>query len=137
MPSRPEIRRGLGQAYYSPAGDYVGMPNPESFRSGEEFYSVLFHELTHATGHTSRLNRSGIVDVAPFGSHTYSKEELIAEMGAAFLCGHAGIVDHTVENSAAYVAAWLKRLRKDVKLVVTAAAQAQRAADFILEVSHD
>lgn len=136
MPKRPEIRTGLDRAFYQPAADFVGMPSVEQFKSGEEYYSTLFHELTHATGHKSRLNRKGVADSegnwSAFGSEPYSKEELCAEMGAAFLCGEAGIVERTVENSASYIASWLQRLKNDSKLVVTAAAQAQKAADYIL-----
>ncbi len=140
MPRRPEIRGGLDRAFYSPGADFVGMPAPESFRSAEDFYSVLFHELTHATGHASRLNRKGVAGTdgewSAFGSTPYAKEELVAEMGAAFLCGQAGIVERTLDNSAAYVASWLQRLKDDRRLVVHAAAQAQKAADFILGRQH-
>jgi antirestriction protein ArdC len=136
MPKRPEVRQGQSRAYYSPAGDYVGMPSPEAFDNGEAYYNVLFHELTHSTGHQSRLNRKGVAgeegEWSAFGSNSYSKEELVAEMGAAFLCGHAGIVERTLDNSASYVASWLQRLKDDVRLVVQAAAQAQKAADYIL-----
>lgn len=136
MPQRPEIRQGQGRAFYSPSGDFVGIPAPEAFETGEAFYNVLFHELTHSTGHESRLNRKGVSgsdgEWSSFGSTPYAKEELVAEMGAAFLCGQAGIVERTVDNSAAYVASWLQRLKDDVRLVVMAAAQAQKAADFIL-----
>lgn len=99
---------------------------------------MLFHELTHATGHESRLNRKGVAgsegEWSSFGSTPYAKEELVAEMGAAFLCGQAGIVERTLDNSAAYVKSWLARLKDDVKLVVQGAAQAQKAADFILAI---
>ena len=136
MPKRPEIRHGGGRACYSPAFDRVDMPKAESFRSGEDFYSVLFHELTHCTGHESRLNRKGVAgsdgEWSAFGSTPYAREELVAEMGAAFLSGHAGIVERTLNNSAAYVQSWLQRLKDDARLVVQAAAQAQKAADFIL-----
>jgi antirestriction protein ArdC len=136
MPKCPEIRSGLDRAFYSPAGDFVGMPAPGQFQSGEDFYSVLFHELTHSTGHESRLNRKGVCGTegewSAFGSTPYAKEELVAEMGAAFLCGQAGIVERTLENSAAYVGSWLQRLKEDRRLVVHAAAQAQKAADYIL-----
>ena len=136
MPQRPAIRHGLSRAFYSPAEDFVGMPSPERFDRGENYYATLYHELTHATGHQSRLNRKGVGGTdgewSAFGSTPYAKEELVAEMGAAFLCGNAGIVERTVDNSAAYVANWLERLKQDVRLVVQAAAQAQKAADFIL-----
>ena len=136
MPKRPEVKTGLDRAYYSPAGDFVGIPAAEQFRSGEDFYSVLFHELTHSTGHESRLNRKGMTgsegEWSSFGSTPYAKEELVAEMGAAFLCGQVAIVERTLNNSASYVASWLQRLKDDRRLVVQAAAQAQKAADFIL-----
>lgn len=117
------------------------MPQAETFRSGQEYYSTLFHELTHATGHESRLARKGVSgsegEWSSFGSTPYAKEELVAEMGAAFLCGQTGIVERTIENSASYIASWLERLKDDQKLVVMAAAQAQKAADFILGVEHN
>lgn len=132
MPLRPEIKHGGNQPAYSPMLDYVKMPEPSTFQSSEEYYSTAFHELTHSTGHSSRVGRKGILEPSYFGSHEYSKEELIAEMGAAFLCGHAGIEQRTIENSAAYIAGWLKALKNDKKLLVMAAAQAQHASDYIL-----
>jgi antirestriction protein ArdC len=132
MPKKPDIRTGHSKAFYSPGGDYVGVPKPEDFRSGEDFYSTLFHELTHSTGHAIRLNRKNINEAVVFGSPSYAKEELVAEMGAAFLAGHVGIVERTVDNSAAYIQNWLDALRNDRKLVIQAAAQAQKAADYIL-----
>ena len=92
---------------------------------------TLFHELTHATGHTSRLSRAGITEPIHFGRDPYSREELVAEMGAAFLCGHCGIENRTIQESAAYIQGWLDRLRDDRKLIVHAATQAQKACDFI------
>src|SRR5208337_1511759 len=95
MPKKPEIKHGGGRACYSPSLDCVTIPKPEQFQSGQDFYSVLFHELTHSTGHASRLNRKGISgsegEWSAFGSTPYALEELVAEMGAAFLSGHAGI----------------------------------------------
>jgi antirestriction protein ArdC len=108
------------------------MPKPERFDSSEAYYSTLFHELTHSTGHTDRLGRKGIMDTVMFGSSDYSREELVAEMGSAFLCGETGILEPCIDRSSAYIAGWLKALRNDRKLVVTAAAQAQKAADYIL-----
>jgi len=134
MPSRPEITHQQQRACYSPILDIVNMPKPESFDAPVNYYSTLFHELAHSTGHQSRLNRDSITDPVRFGSHTYSREELIAEMGAAFLSGHCGLEDSTLDNSAAYIKGWLGRLRNDPKLVVQAAGKAQRAADYILDV---
>lgn len=140
MPQKPEIRHG-GRACYSPSFDRVDMPQPETFRSGQDYYSVLFHELTHATGHASRLNRNGVSgsggEWSAFGSTPYAREELVAEMGAAFLSGHAGIVERTLDNSAAYIQSWLARLKEDRRLIVQAAAAAQKAADFILGRKYD
>lgn len=135
MPKAPKISGGHAQACYSPSADEVRMPDLNTFTTAEAYHATLFHELIHSTGHESRLARKSIVEgagVHSFGSETYAKEELVAEMGAAFLCGQAGIGERVIENQAAYVAAWLKRLKEDNKLVVQAGAQAQRAADFIL-----
>ena len=132
MPQRPAIQYGGDRALYRPWTDEVHMPRRETFTSSEAFYSTLFHELTHSTGHRDRLNRKTLTDGTPFGSPTYSREELVAEMGAAFLCATAGIDDPTVQNSAAYIQGWLKYLTSDPRALVIAGAQAQKAADFIL-----
>ena len=132
MPQRPEIKHGMARAFYSPGEDCVGLPVRERFERAEGYYATLFHELVHATGHESRLNRSSLTEKSGFGSNPYCKEELIAEMGAAFLCGQAEIAERTIENSAAYLHGWLEQLRSDKTLIVQAAAQAQKAADFIL-----
>ena len=129
MPKRPAISHGGGVACYMPDPDKVKMPLAERFTAREEYYSALFHELAHATGHKSRLDR-GLSTC--FGTHAYSKEELVAEMTAAYLCGQAGIVDKTLDNSAAYINGWLRALQNDRRLIVGAASQAQKAADFIL-----
>jgi antirestriction protein ArdC len=122
-------------AWYSPRGDMVGMPPREAFRSQEEYYSTLFHEMTHSTGAKHRLKRDGIVEGHRFGDELYSKEELIAEMGAAMLAGTAGIEQTTMANSAAYIRHWIDVLRGDAKLAVQAAGAAQRACDFIQGIS--
>jgi antirestriction protein ArdC len=129
MPNRPEVKFGGDRAFYSPGLDYVGLPLRSSFDSAEAFYSTAFHELVHATGHESRLKRP--LDGQSFGSEGYSKEELIAEMGAAFLCATAGIERATVDNSASYLASWINVLKGDPRMVVTAAGAAQKAADYI------
>lgn len=135
MPIKPDIRYGGNRAYYSPSLDYVQLPQQHTFDTIEEFYNTSFHELAHATGHQSRLARKSILEPSYFGSHEYSKEELVAEMGAAFLCGHCGIENRTIENSAAYIGGWLKALTKDRTLLVHAAAAAQKAADYILNIT--
>jgi antirestriction protein ArdC len=132
MPQKPEISHGGGRACYSPSSDKVTMPMQNSFDSEPEYYSTLFHELTHSTGHKSRLDRDEIVNLCPFGTTNYSKEELVAEMGAAFLCGEAGIENNTIDNSAAYVANWVQKFEDQPKMVVCAASAAQKAVDFIL-----
>lgn len=131
MPNPPAIKHGFACASYSPSEDEVGMPSRDGFDTNEAYYSTLFHELIHSTGHENRLNRP-LTYISGYGRDPYCKEELIAEMGAAFLCAHAEIVEDTIRNSAAYIDGWLKQLRKDKTLVVQAAAQAQKAADFIL-----
>lgn len=134
MPAnRPALHHGSAGAFYRPAADEVHMPDRNMFDAVGHYYATLFHELAHATGHPSRLNREGITAVAPFGSPIYSKEELVAEMGSAYLCGHAGIdAPPLVENTAAYLASWISKLRGDSKLVIQAASAAQKAADWIL-----
>lgn len=132
MPHPPAIKHGMTRAYYSPPEDCVGMPARERFEREEHYSCSLYHELIHATGHQSRLNRATLTEQAGFGSDPYCKEELIAEMGAAFLCGQAEIVERTIDNSAAYLNGWLEQLCSDKTLIVQAAAQAQKAADYIL-----
>ncbi len=99
----------------------------------EDYYATYFHELTHATGHASRLSREEIMNPQSFGSMPYSREELVAEMGASFLCSSVQIdFDNVIENNAAYLAGWLKILQADSKFIFKAAAEAQKAADYIL-----
>jgi antirestriction protein ArdC len=128
----PPVTHKGGRACYSPMIDTVSMPARESFPNQAEYYSTLFHEFGHSTGHESRLNRKGADAVAAFGGQSYSREELVAEMAAAYLCGTAGIENATLENSAAYIAGWRSHLKSDPKCVIIAAAQGQKAADWIL-----
>jgi len=132
MPEKPDCTFGLNKAFYSPVADLVNIPKAERFKSAEEYYSTFFHELAHSTGHSKRLNREGITKSVNFGSEDYSMEELIAEMGAAFLCGHTGISPATINNSAAYIKGWLRALKDDSRMVVYAASSAQKATDYIL-----
>ncbi|ELP34512.1 ArdC family protein [Rhodopirellula baltica] len=131
--SKPEIKHDGGRrAFYRPVTDSVHMPKHERFDVRETYYSTLFHELTHSTGHSDRLNRGLDTDLAPFGSPDYSREELIAEMGAAFLCAASGISPPTIEQSASYLQSWISVLKGDKRLVVGAASAAQKASDLIL-----
>jgi antirestriction protein ArdC len=134
MPHAPSIEQD-SRAWYRPSTDSIGMPSKALFHSPEEYYSTLYHEMTHSTGHASRVGRDGIENLNTFGSESYSKEELIAEMGAAMLCGITGISPATIPNSASYIQCWINRLKGDSKLLVSAASQAQKAADYIQGVA--
>jgi len=132
MPNPPEIQYAGSKAFYSPITDRITLPPREFFSSAAEHFATLAHECSHASGHPKRLNRDSIAEAAPFGSPIYATEELVAEMSAAYLCAEAGISPAVVENQAAYLQGWLAKLRSDKRLVVIAAAKAQRAADYIL-----
>lgn len=123
--------RMSNQAFYMQSTDTVTMPLIGQFHSPEAYYAVAFHELGHSTGHPSRLNR---VKGKTFGDDAYGQEELVAELTSAFLCQRAGIDSQTIDNSAAYLDNWRKAIKADVKLIVVAAAQAQKAADMIAGV---
>lgn len=129
------IREGGDCAYYAPSGDFIQMPDRGRFfdtkdgNRSENFYAVLLHELTHWTGHTSRCDRNLR---NRFGSEAYAMEELVAELGAAFLCARLGISSTPREDHAAYVGNWLSVLKSDKKAIFTAAAQAQVAVDHVL-----
>lgn len=130
---KPPISHGGNRAFYRPSTDEIRVPYQHRFSSTEEYYSTLFHECSHATGHESRLDREGITKTAAFGDDVYSREELVAELGAAFLCGECSIErNQTLENSAAYLRSWINVLKGDSKLAVIAASEAQKAADYIL-----
>ena len=131
MPSRPRFESSSA-AWYRPLTDTIGIPHKEKFESAETYYATLFHELGHSTGHPSRVGRDGIENVNSFASDSYSREELIAEMSSAFLCGVSGISPATLTNSASYLQSWISRLRGDSRLLVSAASAAQKAADYIL-----
>lgn len=131
---KPTIEHGGNRACYNPAKDLIKMPAQSSFTGDPEYYSTLFHEMGHATGHTERLARKPFRDneFKSFGSYDYGCEELVAEFTAAFLCCRADIDSATIENSAAYLDGWRKAIKADPKLLVVAAGQAQKAADYIL-----
>jgi antirestriction protein ArdC len=133
MPNPPKFETA-NAAWYRPASDTVGMPSKAVFSSSEGYYSTFFHELVHSTGHASRVGREGIENLNTFGSESYPREELIAELGASLLAGVTGISPCTVDNSAAYLQSWISRLRGDSRLLLSAASAAQKAADYIRNV---
>jgi antirestriction protein ArdC len=125
-------RRTQGRAFYTPSEDAITLPALDQFEDPVGYSSTLFHELTHSTGHASRLDRfARNGEPQHFGSETYAREELVAEMGAAMVAAVSG-TEHRVDQSAAYVASWLRALRDDKGLVIKAAQQAQKAVDRIL-----
>jgi len=132
MKNPATVKHGGSRAYYVPTQDHIQMPDMQAFDNAEAYYSTRFHETVHSTGHSSRVNRPGVTDCTYFGSTNYSEEELVAEMGAAYLCGIVGIDNGTAENSAAYLRGWLKKLKDDKKILVKAAFKAQKAVDYIL-----
>ncbi|SFB50510.1 ArdC family protein [Algoriphagus aquimarinus] len=129
----PELIHTGSSAYYRTDLDQITMPERNLFLSSKEYFGVLYHELCHATGHSSRLNRAEITEPHPFSDAEYGKEELLAEMGAGYLNNYTGILDRNLlENSAAYIQHWLKELRNDTHLLIEAASKAQKAVDYIL-----
>jgi antirestriction protein ArdC len=137
MPNPPKIVHGGDRAFYRVQVDGVQLPERDDFYTPDAYYSTAFHELTHSTGHEKRLARPEIMQgVHRFGSEDYSREELVAELGASMLCGSTGI-DPDIPQSASYIDSWRKALGEDKKLIVAAAGRAQRAADYILGVSFE
>ena len=119
------------RAFYCPGTDEIVLPLLRQFHSTAEYYSTAFHEITHSTGHEKRLNR--LEKIAFFGSDAYSKEELVAEIGAATLVSHAGLeTSSSLRNNAAYIQNWLKVLKDDKRLIVSAAGKAEKAVQLIL-----
>jgi antirestriction protein ArdC len=108
--------------YYNKRDDYISIPTIEKFESKEEYYSTLFHEIIHWTGHKERLNRKG----------EYAYEELIAEIGSAYLCGITGISNQTIDNQTSYINSWLKMINDNPKILIKASAEAQKAINYII-----
>lgn len=121
------------KAFYSPSCDRVVVPMKEQYENINEYYSTTFHELTHSTGHKSRLDRLETGAIASFGSETYSREELCAELSSAFMMNMLGIeTPQTFKNSTAYIQGWLKALKNDNKFIVSASSKAEKAVNYIL-----
>src|SRR3546814_303972 len=127
--TRADIRHGGDRAYYAIQPDYVRMPPAETFRDAESYAATLAHELTHWTRHPSRLDRD--LGRKRWGDEGYAREELVAEVGAAFLCADLGVAPEVRADHAAYVASWLQVLKDDKRAIFQAAAHAQRAVDYL------
>lgn len=129
--SGADIRHGGSVAFYTKGEDYIAMPDLERFHSSTDYYLTAFHELTHWTAHKSRLDRNMS---SRFGDNAYALEELIAEMGSAFLAAHTGLSVEPREDHAKYLNSWLNVLKADKKAIFTAASRAQAASDFLLNI---
>jgi antirestriction protein ArdC len=131
--SHPTLAHGGDRAFFSQSRDYVQMPPRESFLSAGGYYATLFHEFAHSTGIKSRCDRAELQAITTFGDEDYSREELVAEFAAAFLCAETGCSnEERITNSVAYIQGWLSSLKHDKTLAMQAAQRAQRAAEFIL-----
>lgn len=129
---KADIRHGGSRAFFSPAHDYIQLPNREAFRDCWSYHATLAHEVTHWTGHKDRLAREF---GKRFGDHAYAFEELVAELGSAFLCARLGLELEPREDHASYLSSWLQVLKQDKKAIFTAASSAQRACDYILQLA--
>jgi antirestriction protein ArdC len=134
MPEYPPVQYKEQKAFYHIVEDYINMPKKKSFKTSEAYYSTLFHELVHSTGSEKRLKRPSITEMAEFGSEPYSIEELVAEIGAAYLCSFTGILAAEMKDSAAYIKGWLGKLRDDKRFIIRASGYSQRAVDYILNI---
>lgn len=135
-PNPPQINHRGDRACYIPALDVINLPEPEQFDTDEHYYATAFHELVHATGHESRTKR--VDNWTSFGSDPYAKEELVAEIGAAILAGHAEIdIPDVQTNTVAYIQSWIKRFKEDKSLLVKAGSKAQQAADYVLDIKFE
>lgn len=136
MDTPVNIKHGISdRAFYTPTFDYIQMPNKTQFKTEGEYYSTLVHEVIHSTGHKARLNRLSLND-AKFDSkkHSYSYEELVAELGASYLTAMFGVAtEQTQKNSAAYLQGWLSALKADKQMLYKASADAQKAVDYIVK----
>jgi antirestriction protein ArdC len=136
-PSPPKIKHGGDSAHYDPKTDTITMPERGRFKSDEDYYQTLFHELIHATAHKSRTDRMN-GDWSRFGSDPYAKEELVAELGSAMLMSLVGINNQqTANNQKAYVQSWVKRFKEKPNMIIEASNEAQKAIDFIFGIKFD
>jgi len=134
MPNRPILREWSGEACYGPSNDTVFMPYFRRFDTPDDYYATAFHELAHATGHEKRLGRFDSNAPPSFGSESYGREELIAELTSGFCCSYIGLDNSTIQGAANYIGGWIKTLSEEPKVLLSAASAAQRAADMIFGV---
>lgn len=134
---KPVIKHEGNIACYAPHTDIITMPHRNTFDTSEFYYSTLFHELIHSTGHANRLNRKGVADYSILEHEAYSQEELVAEIGACFLSSYTGIVIKDFSNNIAYIQGWLSKLKDDKRFIIYASAQAQKATDWILGIERE
>ena len=134
MPLCPKVVHKKQEAYYDPLNDVINMPKLKSFDTREGYYGTLFHELVHSTGHKERVGRKEVFDNPAYGTKPYSLEELVAEMGACYLKSHVGIPIESFANNAAYINGWLDVFAHDMRFLIRAAARAQEAVEYILNL---
>ena len=132
MKDVPKIVHKKAEAFYVPSEDYINMPKMKTFKSSEDYYGTLFHELIHATGHQSRLARKEVYENNQFGSEPYSQEELVAEIGSCYLKSYSGLSIADMSNNAAYIRNWLDVLKADNRMIIKAASKGQQAVEYIL-----
>lgn len=129
--------RKSNEAYYNPLSDLIVVPELGQYENRNEYYSTVFHEMVHSTGHKSRLNRFS-TETKLGSNSSYSKEELVAELGSAIMCAEMGIEDtSTLDNSVEYLRSWIKALKDDITMIVLAGQQAQKAVDYILKREYE
>jgi antirestriction protein ArdC len=132
MKDAPKVVHKKGEAFYVPSEDYINMPRMKTFKTVEDYYGVLFHELIHSTGHQSRLSRKEVYENNAFGSVPYSLEELVAEIGSCFLKSYSGLPIADMANNAAYIKGWLEVFKGDKRILIKAASRSQQAVEYIL-----
>lgn len=133
MPNKPKIEHKKQDAFYLPSLDVINMPRMKSFKSSEDYYGTLMHELIHACGHSSRCNRSEVMDNPKFGSEPYALEELVAELGSCYLRSATGLDINHMSQNAAYIKGWLEVLKNDKRFIIKAASKAQQSVNYILK----
>ncbi len=140
MPNKPKIEHKKQEAFYVPSLDVINMPRMKSFKSSEDYYGTLMHELIHACGHSTRCNRSEVMDNPTFGSEPYAIEELVAELGSCYLRSICGLDINDMSQNASYINGWLEVLKNDKRFIIKAASKAQQSVNYILkpiEESHE